>query len=221
MKMIPDRTGRFQKSPHWEIRELEQMCEDTMTSFLRQHFGFERIPVPTEAVTMLIERDAADLDLATNLSDDIHEVFGFTQFERGRKPLVKIARELWEQRHRNNRLRTTLTHEYGHVMLHTWLYDKYGVARGPHRCYWQSLLPTERVFDWFEWQAGYASGALLMPESFARRTVEAYFQNRSERPPVAKESPEASVLCQRISLAFDVSVEAASVRLSQLGYLTQ
>ncbi|MBF6560343.1 MAG: hypothetical protein IVW56_08650, partial [Candidatus Binataceae bacterium] len=68
-------------------------------------------------VTMLIERDAADLDLATNLSDDIHEVFGFTQFERGQKPVVKIARELWEQRHRNNRLRTTLTHEYGHVML--------------------------------------------------------------------------------------------------------
>jgi hypothetical protein len=51
-----------------------------MTSFLRRHFGFERIPVPTEAVTMLIERDAADLDLATNLSDDIHEIFGFTQF---------------------------------------------------------------------------------------------------------------------------------------------
>ena len=34
----------------------------------------------------MIERDAADLDLATNLSDDMHEVFGFTQFERGRKP---------------------------------------------------------------------------------------------------------------------------------------
>ncbi|MGB6091167.1 MAG: hypothetical protein WBG26_16840 [Candidatus Binataceae bacterium] len=221
MKMIPDRTGRFPDRPHWEIRELEQMCEETITSFLRQHFGFERIPVPTEAVTMLIERDAADLDLATNLSDDIHEVFGFTQFKRGRKPVVTIARELWEQRHRNNRLRTTLTHEYGHVMLHTWLYDKYGAAGGPHRGYWQSLRPTERGFDWFEWQAGYASGALLMPESFARRTAEAYFQNRSKRPPVAKGSPEASALCQRISLAFDVSVEAATVRLKQLGYLTE
>ncbi len=30
-------------------------------------------------------------------------------------------------------------------MLHIWLYEKYGAARGPHRCYWQSLLPTERV----------------------------------------------------------------------------
>jgi hypothetical protein len=107
--MIRDRTGRFPERPHWEIRELEQMCEETITGFLRQHFGFERIPVPTEAVTMLIERDAADLDLATDLSDDIHEVIGFTQFECGRKQQVTIARELWEQRHRNNRLRTTLT----------------------------------------------------------------------------------------------------------------
>ncbi len=218
--MIRDSTGRFPKRPHWEIGELEQMCEKTITAFLRQHFGFERIPVPTEAVTMLIERDAADLDLAANLSDDIHEIFGFTQFERGRKPQVTIARELWEQRHRSNRLRTTLTHEYGHVMLHTWLYDKYGAAGGPHRCYWQSLLPTERVVDWFEWQAGYASGALLMPESFARRAVEAYFQNRSERPPIARGTAEASALCRRISLAFDVSVDAATVRLKQLRYLT-
>ena len=106
-------------------------------------------------------------------------------------------------------------------MLHTWLYDKYGAARGPHRCYWQSLLPTERVVDWFEWQAGYASGALLMPESFARRAVGAYFQNRSERPPIVGGSPEAPALCRRISLAFDVSVEAATVRLKQLGYLTE
>ncbi|MBF6560342.1 MAG: hypothetical protein IVW56_08645 [Candidatus Binataceae bacterium] len=60
-----------------------------------------------------------------------------------------------------------------------------------------------------------------MPESFARRTIEAYFRNRSERPPIAKGSPEASALCQRISLGFDVSVEAASVRLKQLGYLAE
>ncbi len=106
-------------------------------------------------------------------------------------------------------------------MLHTWLYDQYAVSDSPQRCYWKDLLPTSRVVDWAEWQAGYAGGALLMPESFARRAAEAYLQNRSERPPVARASPEASALCQRISLAFDVSVEAATVRLKQLGYLTE
>ena len=164
MKMIPDKTGRFSMRPFWEVAELERMCEQTITGLLRQRYGFDRVPVPTEAITVLIERDAAELDVATDLSDEVYDGFGVTLFYVGRKPTVKIARELWEQRSRNNRLRMTLAHEYGHVMLHTWLYDKYGAARGPHRCYWQSLLPTERVVDWFEWQAGYASGALLMPE---------------------------------------------------------
>ena len=76
------------------------MCEPTITTFLRQRYGFERIPVATEAVAMLIQRDTADFDLATNLSDDIYETFGVTQFHRGGKPMVNIARELWEQRAR-------------------------------------------------------------------------------------------------------------------------
>jgi hypothetical protein len=101
--MVPDRTGRFQKRPYWEISELEQQCEETIIGFLRERYGFERIPVPTEALTVLIERDAAELDLAMNLSDERYEVFGYTKFERGKKPLVTIARELWEQQHRNNR----------------------------------------------------------------------------------------------------------------------
>ena len=70
MKMIPDRTGRFKKRPYWEVSELEQKCEETITGFLRERYGFDRIPVPTEAFTLLIERDAADFDVATDLSDD-------------------------------------------------------------------------------------------------------------------------------------------------------
>jgi len=162
MKMIPDRTGRFKKRPYWEVSELEQKCEETIIGFLRRHYGFERIPVPTDALTVLIERDAAPLDLATNLSDERYEVFGYTKFERGKQPIVTIARELWEQRHRNNRLRTTLTHEYGHVLLHAWLYAKYATSSGPQLCYWQSMLPTTGIVDWFEWQAiaeGSSSGS--------------------------------------------------------------
>ena len=76
------------------------------------------------------------------------------------------------------------------------------------------------MVDWAEWQAGYAGAALLMPESFIRRAAEAYFVERKERSPVAKDSAEASSLAQRISLTFDVSVEAAMVRLAKLGYFT-
>jgi hypothetical protein len=117
--MIPDRTGRFKQRPYWEAAELDQQCEEAITAFLRQRYGFERIPVPTEALTEIIERDASELDLKPNLSDDQHEVFGYAEFECGKRPRVIIARELWERRYRNNRLRMTLGHEYGHVLLHT------------------------------------------------------------------------------------------------------
>jgi len=73
--------------------------------------------------------------------------------------------------------------------------------------------------DWAEWQAGYVGAALLMPESFIRRAAEAYLAERKELVPLAKDSADASTLAQRISLAFDVSVEAATVRLAKLGYL--
>ena len=220
MKMISDKTGRFSMRPYWEVAELERMCEETITSLLRQRYGFDRVPVPTEAITVLIERDAAELDVATDLSDEVYDGFGVTLFYVDRKPTVKIARELWEQRSRNNRLRMTLAHEYGHVMLHTWLYEKYAISTEPQRCYWKNSIRLATWVDWAEWQAGYAGAALLMPESFIRRAAEAYFVERKERSPVARDSAEASSLAQRISLTFDVSVEAAMVRLAKLGYFT-
>jgi Zn-dependent peptidase ImmA (M78 family) len=218
--MIPDKTGRFSLRPFWEVAELELMCEETITGLLRQRYGFDRVPVPTEAITVLIERDAGDLDFATDLSDDFYDTFGVTLFSPGRKPTVKIARELWEQRSRSNRLRMTLAHEYGHVLLHTWLYDEYAKSQDPQRCYWKNLHPTRRVIDWLEWQAGYAGAALLMPESFVKRATAAYFAERRDRPPVGKDSADASALAQRISLTFDVSVEAAKVRLAKRNCLT-
>lgn len=93
--MIPDRTGRFRERPYWQSAELDQMCEQAITAFLRERYGFERIPVPTEALTEIIERDAKELDVEPNLSDEKYEVFGYTEFVPGTKPRVAIAREPW------------------------------------------------------------------------------------------------------------------------------
>lgn len=58
-----------------------------------------------------------------------------------------------------------------------------------------------------------------MPESFVRRAVAAFFRERTQEPPVARSSADAAALCDRIALTFDVSAEAARVRLSQLRFL--
>ena len=195
VKMIPDRTGRFRERPYYELSELEERSEQAITAFLRQRYGFDRIPVPTEAFTVLIERDATDLDLSATLSDKEHDVFGVTYFLRGKKPHVRILRELWEQSWRVNRLRTTLAHEYGHVLLHTWLYDRPDAPLGPQTCYWRTMLPTVGVVDWMEWQAGYVSGALLMPQTFIGREVNAYFRSREISSSVARDSRRGGGTC--------------------------
>ena len=47
-----------------------------------------------------------------------------TLFERGKRPRVLISRGLTEDPRREKRLRTTLGHELGHVILHSRLYDE-------------------------------------------------------------------------------------------------
>ena len=49
------------------------MCEETIIGILHGCCGFERIPAPTEAMTLLIEGNAAERDLAMNLSDESYE----------------------------------------------------------------------------------------------------------------------------------------------------
>jgi len=71
-----------------------------------------------------------------------------------------------------------------------------------------------------EWQAGYMSGALLMPRSRVKLLVEAFLKDAGAQLPLALESEDASELKQRMSVAFDVSHEAAGVRLLKLGRLS-
>ncbi len=208
MKMIPDPTGRFPERPHYEIEELEQECERIMESFLMSRYGQYSIPVPTEALVELLERETTEVNLYCDLSAEGEEVHGVTEFFPGQKPNVSIARELSYQHWREHRKRSTLPHEYGHVHWHTWLFDRYCNRRERHKCLRAQIVLASGEIDWMEWQAGYISGAMLMPRS--RMQLEGRLD---------EESIEGQLLIQRTSELFKVSPEAARVRLRQLGYL--
>jgi len=122
MKYVKDRTGRFPKRPHYELAELDQECERIITDFMKQNYGKLLLPVPTDALTKLIERDAGDLDLYADLSHEGPEVQGLTEFFPNQKPNVRILGDLSQQSN-EHRLRTTLTHEYGHVKFHDCLWQ--------------------------------------------------------------------------------------------------
>src|ERR1700693_1515309 len=178
MKLISDTTRRFTQRPHYEPLELDNECESIVSAFLSDRHRAVDVPISTEDLTLLIERHTDDLDSAADLADLGDDVEGVTDFFRGKKPRVRIAAHLWEGPSRENRLRTTLAHEFGHVHLHNYLYQVEAslelfanAAKGaPLRCKRQTVHGALSR-DWMEWQAGYVSGALLMPVSFVRKVA--------------------------------------------------
>ncbi len=228
MKYVPDRTGRFQRRPHYDPRELDDECERIIVEFLKSKYGSPKFPIPTDDLTCLIERDAADLDLYADLSKEGPDVQGVTDFYPKGKPRVRIARELSESPSRENRLRTTLTHEYGHVKFHdyVWKLDlnpadmlKDVPSQISPKCNRSALLNAPQT-DWMEWQAGYISGALLMPVSTVRKLVTDYCQQRNAFAPFSADSKQGQSLREMVVEHFRVSDDAARVRLFKLKFLS-
>ncbi len=224
MRWIPDPTGRFPRRPYYEDGELDRLCERLISEFLIDRHGKVLLPVPTEDLEVLVERDAEDLDLYVDLSDEEGEAHGVTEFFPGEKPRVKVARELSEHESRENRLRTTLAHEYGHVKCHAPLYameapptlfpELYESKPAP-KCH-RDAMHGVGTTDWLEWQAGYASGALLMPATHLGRVVRDARLEFGVYGASPAGSPGGRALVGRVSRAFAVSWDAARVRLQKL-----
>lgn len=121
MKWVQDKTGRFPRRPHYLPVEIDDECERLIRAFLNKRYGKVEFPVKTDDLTVLIE-EKADLDLYADLSDEPGEVEGVTEFVPGNWPVVKLS-SLLSQGRIENRLRTTLTHEYGHVHFHQFMFD--------------------------------------------------------------------------------------------------
>lgn len=219
MKWTRDTSGRFRQRPHYLNDELEQICEDAMVNFLRDRHGKVAFPISTADLTVLIEQAVEDLDSGCELGDGID---GLTDFFPRRKPRVKISSRL-QAPYLENRLRTTLTHEYGHVLLHGFLFvldDDLkmlfdGQAKDTRNTCHRDYIHGGAT-DWMEWQAGFACGALLMPQSELIRLVKAFRDAEGlVYADIGVHTPAGKRLIQRVMGAFGVSQDAARVRLEQ------
>ncbi len=136
---------------------------------------------------------------------------------------MQINRHLNRVLQRVNRLRTTLAHEYGHLLLHAWLYEHFrGQVRNPAplRCYSRTVEGNvDRLMDWMEWQAGYICGALLMPKRRMDLLVGAFGKENGCAGPLLRDNIAGRRLIERVTDLFDVSRDAARVRLLKLGHL--
>lgn len=111
MKWVKDKTGRFPQRPHDLPEEIDDECERVVRDFLTRKYGKVEYPIKTDDLTVLIEQKA-DLDSYADLSAEPGEVERVTEFTPRQRPVVRIASAL-NATNMENRLRTTLTHEWG------------------------------------------------------------------------------------------------------------
>ena len=225
MRYVRDTIHGFRERPHYEAPELDSMFEKLVADHLRSKHGKVEFPISTDDITTLIERDVADLDQYADLAMYGSGVEGVTEFVRAGKPKVSISNHV----HRfENRLRTTLTHEYGHVILHAYLFAleqrqlPVDGNRKPNAIYCKrdTMISASKT-DWMEWQAGYVSGAALMPRTYLKRVVGDIQQQRNIYGPSSPTSENGVALIDAVVNGFAVSREAATVRLKILGILGQ
>ena len=118
VKMIPDKTGRFAERPFFTERELDSDCERLIRELLQKRYGKIEYPVMTDDLTVLIENHDAELDCYADLRTYGDDVEGVTEFFPDKGPKVSISEQISGDDRRENRYRTTLTHEFGHVKFH-------------------------------------------------------------------------------------------------------
>lgn len=227
MKWVPDRSGRFAQRPHYAPEELDTECERIISAFLLKKYGKVEYPVKTDDLTLLVEGQA-DLDSYADLTAEGEDVEGLTEFATGKRPLVRISDRL-NAPNLENRLRTTLTHEYGHVHFHRFMFEGIELEKPSlfareerqeaNKCHRDTMISAPER-DWMEWQAGYVCGALLMPASALVETVRRFREEQGALyEPLVLTSGRGAQLIERVAATFQTSRDAARVRLLKRGIL--
>lgn len=223
-----DKSGRFPQRLFLRAAEIDRDCERLVTAFLQERHGEVRFPLSTDDLTVLVEQHSSSLDQYADLSDEGDDVEGMTCFLPGQLPQILISAQLTEQANRQNRLRTTLAHELGHAFYHRAVFDHvfaapphmFEAARAEPRtvCKRDSMMGTTE-FDWLECQAGYVSGAILMPAQQVRRSVGDLLRDHGIHGAAVIGTAPAAEAERHVVASFQVSGEAARVRLRKLGLL--
>lgn len=226
VKFVRDTMHGFGDRPHYEPRDLDSIFERIVADFLRGKYGKVEFPISTDDLTTLIETHVSDLDQYADLTGYGASVEGATVFSRSGKPKVFISAQVHAH---ENRLRTTLAHEFGHVHLHAYLIAmldgqmSLGFANqkpAAIACRSDTIVAAKKT-DWREWQASYASGAMLMPRSHLQKIVGEIQRLHGIVGSIPATSANGQLYIDTVVENFSVSRDAARVRLSILNFIGQ
>jgi hypothetical protein len=222
MRTIRTRNGPFTERPHFQLREIEEVC----SSELRKVDLY-----PSEPEAIRIDRFVEKrLNISPRYEQLPAGVLGFTRFEGGRVAEIVVSQALDEEGTKvaERRLRSTLAHEAGHGLLHAYLFalgekPKGLFDDGDHtpRILCREVIEASRVTSkpkvhWSEFQANRAIGALLMPRPLVDRALQEFcieVGGLGQRT-LAADRRDAAI--RALSMIFDVNPVVARLRIEEV-----
>ncbi len=204
-------------------KRLESTAESLIVTHLQKRRSTVKLfPVTSDDLTTLLENYVSDLSLYDDLSSFGAGVEGITLFIPAKKPLVQVHPKLSESSSQN-RFRSTLAHELGHVVLHDPMFQAKAVAglfgqgqRGSQVSFRDGEI-TDSTSDLYEWQAWYFCRSLLMPRTMVNQLIS---ELRGDwLSDIWIRSDLGQSIVQSVSVHFGVSEAMASIQLTKSGAL--
>lgn len=207
-------------------KRMDSTAEQIVMAHVQSRRSADLFPLSTDDLTTLIEKFAEELDTYADLGEFGEGVEGLTLFRPRAKPIVRVSGLLNESSN-ENRLRSTLAHELGHVLLHDPLFQRKAQ---------ESLFDTSVQYlqvcyrdgaeslgqgDLFEYQAWYMCGALLMPISELTARVTAKAQASDSYSEIWHDSALGQEVIEDASSWFCVSKALARIRLLKTSLIVE
>jgi len=222
MKTIRTRGGPFTERPHFELREIEEICSTEL-----RKVGLYPSAPETIRIDRFIEKRFNISPRYEQLPDG---VLGFTRFERGQVAEIVVSQALDEEGSKvsERRLRSTLAHEAGHGLLHAYLFalgekpkglfddgDRTprilcrGTTEAPR------LTPKPKV-NWSEFQANRAIGAFLMPKPLVDEALREFCVENGALGQRTLPGDKRDAAIRALSTIFDVNPIVARLRIDEV-----
>jgi hypothetical protein len=225
MKTYRSRKGPFATRPYYTTSEIEAICTDELLSV-----GL----LPSFPEPIRIDRFIEKRFGITHEYEELPEsVLGFSIFGPEGVESIVVAQFLDEDgsKSADRRIRTTLAHESGHVLLQGHLFalgkeaqslfgDSIVMDKPKVLCREMPGLATsgQKKYDgrWWEFQANSAIGALLLPRMLVQKALDSILVSRGLLGAKVLEAERREEAIYQLTEVFDVNPAVARIRLDEV-----
>lgn len=226
MKSLRSSVGPFTEKPFFTRADFERICEDE----LRQNGLLPSEPCPVR-IDRFVEKC---FKIQPSYEDLPVGLLGFTRFgSRGVEEIV-VSKALDDAGTlvAERRLRTTLAHESGHGLLHA---SVFALGRRPESLLGEALddhalkilcrsdgiagsetSPRKPPYQWWEYQANQAMGALLLPKPLVQAALAPVLELRGVLGTTVLPSDRREPAVRLLADTFNVNPIVARLRLDGL-----